>query len=326
MCAAIRNPRLSWLDNSKMLAMLLVIIYHVGSFANLGEVGHAIESFNMPLFMILSGYACYHSLFREKTNSEWGKYIKKNFMRIMIPCIFVSVWSLPWTHDKLFFLHGYWFLQCLFSILLASSLIEIGSAALRLKDTFWLTTIVLNVAMLFVTRNNLSEMTSYFTIGLILRRYDVLNILFKLPMTTRVVGVMGGVILWGVLYRLFYKSFYLFPFTKLMSLGDVHIFILRHIQGVVMAVSVIVLTEIISKKYNKFSYWGSKTLGMYLVHVFIVDYIVNKNGWRIQTVGNNVVDIGVSLLIALLLSMITISICKLLSKTHITRKLVLGEN
>ena len=44
--------RLSWLDNSKMMAMLLVIIYHVGSFANLGEVGPAIESFNMPLLMI----------------------------------------------------------------------------------------------------------------------------------------------------------------------------------------------------------------------------------------------------------------------------------
>ena len=41
--------RLSWLDNSKMLAMLLVIIYHVGSFANLGEVGSAIESFNIPV-------------------------------------------------------------------------------------------------------------------------------------------------------------------------------------------------------------------------------------------------------------------------------------
>lgn len=57
----------------------------------------------------------------------------------------------------------------------------------------------------------------------------------------------GGGTLWSVLYGLFYKSFYLFPFIKLMSLGDVHIFILRHIQGVVMAVSVINLTELISK-------------------------------------------------------------------------------
>lgn len=195
------KPRLSWLDNSKMLAMLLVIVYHVGSFANLGEVGSAIESFNMPLFMILSGYACYHSLFRDKTIREWGLYIKKNFMRIMIPCIFVSAWSLPWTHDKLFFLHGYWFLQCLFSILLASALIEIGCAVLKIKETFWLIAIILNIAMLFVTRNNLSEMTSYFTIGLILRRYDVLNILFRLPLTTRIVGVVG-VILWSVLYGL----------------------------------------------------------------------------------------------------------------------------
>lgn len=104
---------------------------------------------------------------------------------------FVSAWSLPWTHDKLFFLHGYWFLQCLFFILLASALIEIGCAVLKIKETFWPIAIMLNIAMLFVTRNNISEMTSYFTIGLILRRYDVLNILFRLPLTTRIVGVVG---------------------------------------------------------------------------------------------------------------------------------------
>lgn len=113
-------------------------------------------------------------------------------MRIMIPCIFVRAWSLPWTLAKLFFQHGYWFFQCLVSILLASALIEIGCAVLKIKDTFCITAIVLNIAMLFVTRNNLSDMTSYFTIGLILRRYDVLNILFRLPMTTRGGGGMGG--------------------------------------------------------------------------------------------------------------------------------------
>lgn len=319
------KPRLSWLDNSKMLAMILVIVYHVGSFAYLGEVGHAIESFNMPLFMILSGYACYHSLFRVKTIRGWGEYIKKNFMRIMIPCIFVSAWSLPWTHDKLFFLHGYWFLQCLFSILLVYAFIEIVCAVLKIKNIFWLSTVVFNVIMLFVTRNNLSEMASYFTIGLILRRYDVINMFFKLPKSARIAGVMGGVILWGILYGLFYKSFYLFPFTKLLESGDVHIYILRHIQGTVMAVALTVFTEMISKGYNKFSYWGSKTLGMYLIHVFIVDFIINNNGWKIPATGYEAFDILVSLLIALLLCMLTIVLCKLSSKTRITRMLVLGE-
>lgn len=110
-----------------------------------------------------------------------------------------------------------------------------------------------------------------------------------------------------------------------MSFGDIHIFILRHIQGVVMAISVIILTELISKKYNKFSYWGSKTLGIYLIHVFIVDYVVNKNGWTVSSTGYVIVDVCVALLIALILSMLTILICKLLSKTHISRMLVLGE-
>lgn len=168
-------------------------------------------------------------------------------------------------------------------------------------------------------------MTSYFTIGLILRRYDVLNILFRLPLTTRIVGVVGGVILWSVLYGLFYKSFYLFPFIKLVSLGDVHIFILRHIQGVVMAVSVIILMELISKEYNKFSYWGSKTLGMYLIHVFIVDNILNRAGFKIVSTGSSLVDIAISLLLAFFLCFITILICKISISTRITRLLILGE-
>ena len=83
--------------------------------------------------------------------------------------------------------------------------------------------------------------------------------------------------------------------------------------------------ELISKEYNKFSYWGSKTLGMYLIHVFIIDYIVNKNEWSVSSTGYVIVDICVALLVALVLSMLTILICKLLSKTRISRMLVLGE-
>lgn len=83
--------------------------------------------------------------------------------------------------------------------------------------------------------------------------------------------------------------------------------------------------ELISKEYNKFSYWGSKTLGMYLIHVFIIDYIVNKNEWSVSSTGYVIVDVCVALLVALVLSMLTILICKLLSKTYISRMLILGE-
>lgn len=110
-----------------------------------------------------------------------------------------------------------------------------------------------------------------------------------------------------------------------MSLGDVQIFILRHIQGVVMAVSVIILMELISKEYNKFSYWGSKTLGMYLIHVFIVDNILNRAGFKIVSTGSSLVDIAISLLLAFFLCFITILICKISISTRITRLLILGE-
>lgn len=183
--------RISWLDNAKMLAMLCVILYHVGSFCPLGEAGTMIESFNMPLFMILSGYACYPSLFKEKTIREWLNYIKKNFVRIMVPCIFVSACALPWTHDKLFFLHGFWFLQCLFCILLSFALVAIVGRIGK-KNLFWLPIIFVIASMLLVKRNNLSEMTPYFVMGLILRRYDVLNRLFNKPKKIRCFAIVGG--------------------------------------------------------------------------------------------------------------------------------------
>lgn len=62
-----------------------------------------------------------------------------------------------------------------------------------------------------------------------------------------------------------------------------------------MAVSVIILMELISKEYNKLSYWGSKTLGMYLIHVFIVDNILNIAGFKIVSTGSSLVDIAISI-------------------------------
>lgn len=88
-----------------------------------------------------------------------------------------------------------------------------------------------------------------------------------------------------------------------------------------MAVSVIILMELISKEYNK----GSKTLGMYLIHVFIVDNILNRAGFKIVSTGSSLVDIAISLLLAFFLCFITILICKISISTCITRLLILGE-
>lgn len=75
---------------------------------------------------------------------------------------------------------------------------------------------------------------------------------------------------------------------------------------------------------------NSKMLAMLLVIIYHVgsfanDYIVNKNEWSVSSTGYVIVDVCVALLVALVLSMLTILICKLLSKIHISRMLVLGE-
>lgn len=320
----VNNIRLAWLDNSKMFAMLCVFIYHVGSFTYIGQISGAIESFNMPLFMMLSGYASLPSLMKKRYFvAEWYQYVKKHFVRIMVPCLFVSAWSLPWSHDAMFFLHEYWFLHCLFTMIVGFAFCCWINRLLASRMNIWIPIVILNIAFIFITRNNLSEMISYFSCGLLFRKYDILNKLFRVPFKYRVAVICGGAILWWFLYSNYYRSFYMFPLIE--NLQGTYIFVIRHIAGLLMSISLILLIEICSRKYSEFSYWGTKTLGLYLIHVFIVDYIINNNGFKISSTGSFLIDVAVALLVVLLLCVVSIYVCKLSSKYHLLRMLILGE-
>lgn len=90
---SINQSREAWLDNAKMFAIICVIYGHMALlFAN--GVPRCIQgfivAFNMPLFVILSGYTTLSSLLRIGNITALIEYAKKILLRMMIPAVTLS--------------------------------------------------------------------------------------------------------------------------------------------------------------------------------------------------------------------------------------------
>lgn len=318
------NTRIAWIDNAKYFAMICVIIYHCGSFSDSIFLGQLIESFNMPLFMFLSGYCSYKSLNKLEGFNMFYPFFRRKFLQIMIPCLFMSFLTIPWTMDYLFFLHKYWFLHCLFSIIIVYAIFIIISNKIYPQKYFFIGTIITLLILLFIDRNNISEMTPYFIVGIIIRKYNILTMLFCKNNTTKHLITGGGIFIWLVLYKLYYVSFYSANFHFLLLKGELILYVFRHISALFAIVSILIIIYSLSKKYNILSSFGSKTLGMYLVHVFIVDnfidyYDFNVNGYSLD------MKYFYTFIGSVALISVTMIICWICSQYRILRLLILGQ-
>lgn len=101
----IKKYREVWIDNARALAMIAVIWMHT---ANIGVKdcilpSGMILSFNMPLFVFISGYCAYHTLERICQLSDFWKYIKKSTICIGIPNL--CYWAIDYGMSHSFQMH-----------------------------------------------------------------------------------------------------------------------------------------------------------------------------------------------------------------------------
>lgn len=126
------GARIGWVDVTKGIAILLVIIGH--TLTSGGEPWRAVFSFHMPLFFILAGYT-----FKAK---EWGRLVPSSAKRLLLPYLLMFLLlavrsnaelflepsrlvesliyalayqpkQLPWTVD-IPYVGAIWFLLCMF--------------------------------------------------------------------------------------------------------------------------------------------------------------------------------------------------------------------
>ena len=111
--------RIQYIDKLKGLTIILVVIHHVAGGCGFNEAPIlTYESFNMQMFMFLSGIFAFKSI-KEYSWSEVGAFFKKKALRLLVPFIMVGgIFSMmafgnPWgtlTGRE----GGFWFFPALF--------------------------------------------------------------------------------------------------------------------------------------------------------------------------------------------------------------------
>lgn len=93
--ATVRTP---WLDNAKMVAMLCVIAGHIGSWVGGWplNIGGFIVAFNMPLFVLLSGYTSLSGLLRLDSIKGLVDYAEKTLWHMIVPAVCLSAVDQAW--------------------------------------------------------------------------------------------------------------------------------------------------------------------------------------------------------------------------------------
>lgn len=114
------KQRLVWLDNLKGVLILLVVlghcIQHTSNEYEINLLFRYIYSFHMPLFIFVSGYACFSA------ELKWAMILKR-FTQLIIPFLvwsgIVAIYALDYNvfiNDILHPERGLWFLWALFFI------------------------------------------------------------------------------------------------------------------------------------------------------------------------------------------------------------------
>ena len=129
--------RVAWLDNVKMYAMLWVILGHVMTIViktNVDLSGrvmeHFIVAFNMPLFVMLSGYSNFNAFNRIVDKQGLWNFIKKSTIRILLPVVTFCVIGMTPN----FLLSPFWFLNMILYLMLGFSVIHFVVYALHISN------------------------------------------------------------------------------------------------------------------------------------------------------------------------------------------------
>lgn len=144
------NEREKWVDIAKFLGVILVFLGHLLYYADFSRLNQFIYSFHIPMFFVLSGY-----LVKRKETESFCGFIKKKFLRLIVPTIIYVLLTLPVYFIKLesfslvdfisdlFFFRGLvlynspcWYFIVLFEVLLIERLLNIKQSKVIIKSVY----------------------------------------------------------------------------------------------------------------------------------------------------------------------------------------------
>lgn len=308
--------RIAWIDNIRLFAILCVILYHSSQLVeNKMYFGWIIESFNMALFFLLSGFTSYKSLNRIEDFNGLKEFAQKRFLRILLPCVFMSllIFQKPCA---------YWFLLTLFYYLIAFACIKLLCVKCKFSELapyyMFLLLIFINVPKI----GNNQEFILIFTIGLICKKFKTLDYLEHLQKYKKFSLVVCLCLIWLCLLP-FYQSFYTNKLYSLFSTGDYYTFLLRQIMALSFVIGCCIIFNSKMNILTNMSKWGRETLGIYIIHVTILKIFEHYH--IVYIASNPILGDMFQILFFVILTIVTILIVKKIALWKWTNFLVLGN-
>lgn len=281
--------RETYLDVIKGLAMLLVVMQHVGGALNEGL--SFLCKVDVPLFFVVSGYLA------SKPNIQARKELIKKTKRIAVPFVlallFATFWYKQDIQDTLFDIGkcGYWFLFCLFCFF---CMFYTFNKILQHKMLFAIS-FVIELSLLALSKFGpemldnilgISYMSRYFPCfigGVFIKQYGIKNI-----------GKAMGCLLLAI-------TCVAFTYRGLSTNISFLLHVVGYISSSIFAFYFIkyVENEMPDFVRNALSYIGKKSLAVYIIHFYFVAHLAQSTGYF-------VVDVFIVLIISLIVIALSI--------------------
>lgn len=265
------KKRIAWIDNVKAIAIIGVVFGHFnGLLFTHGRPGFdfvnlLIVVFNIPLFVLMSGYSNYHSLIKIDNIMSLAKYIKNAILYIALPCMIPSllVYVIRDCQGVLSFTH-YWFLVMLFIMQVTCGLCFYVSSKLNRANREYIAWAVFSLAMIMLDKYSTSDLFFYYLLGGIVKGIENKGCyVCAVPKNNFIIALTCCVALCIFPFVGKYQ-FYNDTMFSLYHEGKIYIWFLRVFDASLFCYVIIALTMKCSSKYNLLSFVGSKTLGLYI--------------------------------------------------------------
>ena len=167
----------------------------------------------------------------------------------------------------------------------------------------------------------MSEFSTYIVFGYFLRKKQLLDKISKNWMIFLFVLYCIG------LYFTIGKNFYVIEYQYHELINEqFYILLLRQISAVTLSVIIIICFKQYSGKYNKFSYLGSITLGIYLIHDFIIEMWLSKYLNLCLPSLNSFIEYMIIFILTISTIVFSSIVIALLRKNRLLKLLLLGED
>lgn len=287
------GQRIHWIDIARGIGILLVIYAHA---LDSHSMRYLFYAFHMPLFFFLSGLVHHH-----RKQEKFLHFLKKSFMRIMIPYFFFALISYllylfkrgyppglnefshhlygvvygSSGHGYLFFSAILWFLPCLFATkIIFELLIRISENKYFLGGSLFFFSVVGYLFSLYFPEKKLPlgieialTATVFFGIGYFLYLYkeQVMEFCKKHFISVFTLSLLLLIIPAVINYKLYGNQIDL----RMNNLNNYFLFYLAAISGILFTTAISIRID----KNNVLEYIGKNSLPLFAFHQIVISYI-----------------------------------------------------